>query len=348
VGENPRESPRKIQRSKSRRGPLGKEIDFVKVHAGWDELVFIYGDQLPKGREVKISLEILRKPSIRGIEVGILYPPAGAGDLLIKMIDDTTQGFIPMCGGITQGIGKAIVETSIGEYFGIETSEGKNRVVLETDSGLIPIEIEVKNHRAQYVVTDMQSYVRDRYEHGVGIIDVEGISCVNVGVQDKANEYLALDVAELSKRYPDVNFWNREKATLDALERIYTHFLHQQGLPLACLYGIVYEVERTEPPKSVRTVFRFYPWDYAPGDDLEFGCGTGTVSIGMALQRRGQVDFSSGKEELTIHVGGEHLPEDFRVRTRLILEGNKQKVTGAWFSHDRIELVASGKVYLRD
>lgn len=325
-----------------------REIDFVKVHADWDELVFIFGDQLPKGWEVKVSLEILRKPSIRGIEVGILYPPSGAGDILIKMIDDTTQGFISMCGGITQAIGKTIVETSIGEYFGIKTSEGKNRVVLETSSGLIPIEIEVKNGKVQCVVTDMQSYVRDRYEQGVGIIEVDGISCVNLGVGDKSKEYLALDVAELSKRYPDLNFWSREKTTLDALEYIYAEFLHQQGLTPGCLYGIVYELEKTEPPKSVRAVFRFYPWNYAPGDDLEFGCGTGSVAIGIALQRKRQIDLSSGKEELTIHVGGAHLPENFRVKTRLMLKGNKQEVTGAWFSHDRIELVASGKLYLRN
>jgi len=322
-----------------------KEIDFVKVHAGWDEIVFVYGDQLPQDREVDISLSILRKPSIRGIEVGILYPSTDSADIRIKMVDDTTQGYIPMCGGITQSIGKAIVETSIGDYFGIRTGEGINRIVLETDAGFIPIDVEVKNGTVQRVVTDMGSYLADCYKRGIGLVDIKGMGFVKVGIKPDSMEYLVLDVDELSRQYPNVNFWKREKATLDVLDHVYNTFLRREGITSDFLYGILYKMEATDPLKTVRAVFRFYPWNYAPGDELEFGCGTGTIAIGIALQKRGQISFSNETEKLAITVGGEHLSENIRVRTQLTLEGTKHRATGAWFSHDLIELVASGKIY---
>ncbi len=50
--------------------------------------------------------------------------------------------------------------------------------------------------------------------------------------------------------------------------------------------------------------------------------------------------------ELSIVVGGEHLPDNTRVRTQLVLEGNPSRITEASFSHDCIELVASGTLYL--
>ena len=325
---------------------MKREIDFVKLHAGWDEIIFIYGDQLPEGEEVDISLSILRKPSIRGVEVGILYPPAGPGNIRIKMVDDTTQGYILMCGGLTQAIGKAIVETQVGNHFGIRTSDGTNRVCLETDAGLIPIDIEVKNNSVQKVVTDMRPYVDTCYKRGVELVDMKGMSLASVGVEKKGMEFLALDADELSKQYPNLNFWKQEKAALDALEEIYRDFLRQKGLPLGYLYGTVYKMEKTEPAKKVRAVFRFFPWNYTSRDYLEYACGTGTVAIGIAMHERGQIDFQNGAVDLFLEIGGEHLPVDIRVRTQLTVEGTNQRVTGAWFSHDPVEVVASGKLYL--
>jgi len=324
---------------------MKQALDFVKIHAGWDECIFIYQDQVTKGQELRTSLSLLRKPSIRGIEVGILSPPEGAGDIHVRIVDDTSQGFIRMCGGLTQSIGKAIVETHIGKRLGIRIVEGKNRVILETDAGLIPIEIEVKNGTVQKVVTEMSSYIADCYGRGVGLVEVEGMTLVNVGINEEEKEFLVLDVDELTKRFPKINFWTRETATLDTLEHIYRSFLDLHGMSLEFLYAVLYKLENRESKRTIRTVFRFFPWDYAPGDHLEYACGTGTTALGIALCERGQVDLSDGSENLLLTVGGKHLPEATRVKTQLTLEGTKDRITGAWFSHDRIELVASGKVY---
>ena len=96
-----------------------REIDFVKLHAGWDEVIFLYGDQVPKGKELEISLSFLKRPSLRGTEVGILYDPEEGGDIKVKMVDATSNDFISMCGGLTQALGKAVVETDkeLESYF---------------------------------------------------------------------------------------------------------------------------------------------------------------------------------------------------------------------------------------
>jgi hypothetical protein len=325
---------------------MRQALDFVKVHAGWDECIFIHGDQVPPERRIAASLSLLRKPSIRGIEVGILFPPEGSGDVRIKMVDDTSQRFIRMCGGLTQSLGKAIAETSIGKKLGIDINEGKNRVVLETDAGLIPIEIEIKTGTVQKVSTDMSSYVTDCYERGVELVEVEGMTLVNAGINEDEREFLVLDVNEVGKRFPQINFWSRDPATFDALEHIYRAFLALRNIPLDFLYGVLYESSDNLSGKTIRTVFRFFPWDYPPGDQLDYGCGTGTIALGIALYEQGRIQLSDGPKNLLLTVGGENLPEKTRVKTQLTLEGTKSRIQNAWFSHNLIELVASGKVYV--
>jgi len=124
---------------------MNKGIDFIKVHAGWDECIFLYGDQVPDGKELEVGLSLLQQPNIRGTEVGILYKPEVGGDIKIKMLDITNKGFIRMCGGLTQSLGKAVAETGIARYFNIKIQEPETKFVLETEIGPIPIRVDVIN-----------------------------------------------------------------------------------------------------------------------------------------------------------------------------------------------------------
>lgn len=321
-------------------------LDFIKVHAGWDEIIFVYGDQLPKGKEVDLSLSLLRKPSIMGIEVGILSPPEKNGDIRVRIVDNTKKDFIGMCGGLTQCLGKALVETEIAKKLGVRLTDGINRIELETDIGPIPIEIDIKNGKFQRVMTDMRSYVEDCYYRGVELLEIDGIKMVNVGVNRNEKEYLVLDLAELEKKYDDINFWKKDKSVLTILEEVYRAFLDHYRIPLEFLYGIIYSREGSTGRKSViRTVFRFYPWDYIPGDDLEFACGTGAIAIGIAMHESRQLSFSEKPENLLLKVGGEHLQQWMRVTTDLIIQGTEEKVMSAMFSHDLVEIIAKGRVY---
>ena len=40
---------------------MNKGIDFIKVHAGWDEIIFLYGDQVPDGKELEVGLSLLQR-----------------------------------------------------------------------------------------------------------------------------------------------------------------------------------------------------------------------------------------------------------------------------------------------
>lgn len=324
---------------------MASGFDFVKVHAGWDECIFIYGDQLPKGGELTLGLSFLRRPSIRATEVGILYPSETEGRVRVRMIDDTKKDFIGMCGGLTQSLGKAIVETDIGERLGIRIMDGTNSVTLETDAELIPIKIDVSDGVVRSVTTDMQSYVDGCYQRGVSLVEVDGMTLVNVGIDGQEKEFLVLDVDELLRRFPQVDFMTKDRAALDALETVYAAFADSLGMPLDYLYGVVYKVEEAGTAIRICTVFRFVPWDFQRGDRLEYACGTGTTALGIALYKRGQIAFADEPVEVLLTVGGEHLPEETRMKTRLTLTGTQNRVVGAWFSHDRIELVASGKLY---
>lgn len=324
---------------------MASGFDFVKVHAGWDECIFIYGDQLPKGKELALGLSFIRKPSIRAIEVGILYPSDTEGAVRVRMIDDTKKEFIEMCGGLTQSLGKAIVETDIGERLGIHITQGFNDITLETGCGPIPIRIDVRDGVVRRVITDMRSYVNDCYKRGVSLLELDGMTLVNVGIDGQEKEFLVLDAAELAKRFPQVDFFTRDQAALDALETVYAAFAQSLGIPLDFLYGAIYKVEEAGAITRIRTVFRFLPWEFQPGDRLEYACGTGTVALGIALHKRGQVVFKDGRKQVLMTVGGEHLPKKITVRTELALTGTREMVDGAWISYDQIEVVASGRIY---
>ena len=320
-------------------------LDFVKAHAGWDECVFVKGHQLPKGRELEVCLGLLEKPGIGGIETGILYPPRGNGDLRLKMVDNTAKGYIKMCGGITQTMGKVIAETDFTEDFGLSVKEGQNRVDLETDAGIIPIVISVKNGRAKAVKTDMSAYATDRYQRGVKVLEVNGVQVVSVGITETDREYLAIDVNEMQKACPGFSPWDKSPETLDALESVYKAFFDRQNLVFDHVYGILFQEEPKTGPKAVRAVFRFAPWTTGP-DDPEFGCGTGSVALAIALHALGRLDLENGSAEIHIQVGGPSIPQDRRVQSRMTVEGDASSLKSVWFSHNRIELVAKGKLYV--
>ena len=120
------------------------ELDYLKGHMGNNVIIFIYGDQVPEGKEVGIALELLEPNRVSGHEVGILYPPKQGGDLKTKIVGFTTRDFITACGGLTQVLGKAMVENHLKEPFRLPVQGPKTKILLETDSGLTEITVEME------------------------------------------------------------------------------------------------------------------------------------------------------------------------------------------------------------
>ena len=325
---------------------VGREVDFVKAHAGWDEIIFLYGEQLPDGKELEVGLSLLRRPSLRGTEVGILYQPEKSGDIRVKILDATSSDFVAMCGGLTQCLGKAVVETDIGARFNIKVTEPETEFVLETEAGPIPIRVEVSRGIARQVMTNMRSYVEKLYKCGVRAVRIEGISAVNVGVDPSRTGFLVLNTDVLKKEYPDVNFWEKREPALNVLKELYEGFIEQEDLGGSFLYGALYDMH-PERDGDARIIFRFLPTMYYQAIGYEEACGTGTIAVGIAMLNNGDIEIQNGKIEMLFEVGSASIVnKSEQITTALRMITKEGKVIDAEFSHNLIEIIAYGKVHI--
>ena len=326
---------------------MRREIDFVKVHAGWDEAIFLYGDQVPEGKELEVGLSLLKRPSLRGTEVGILYKPEQGGDIKVKMMDATSNDFISMCGGLTQSLGKAMVENGIGKRFGIRIKEPRTEFILETDAGPIPIEVEVDRHIAKQVTTNMQSYIKECYRYGVRQVKVRGIDAVAVGITPTRKEFLVFNMDSLNSEFPRLNFWRKEPGTLDVLKELYEDFITQENLTGSFLYGVLYDMH-PEGSGEARYIYRPLPIVYENIDkDIEMACGTGVTAVGIAMLVNGDLNLNDGTVEMLFEVGSKSIiGKPQQVETKLKIGINKGEIDNAEFSHSLIEMIACGKVYI--
>jgi len=326
---------------------MRRKIDFVKTHAGWDEVIFLHGAQVPEEEELKVGLSLLRRPSLRGTEVGILYEPETSGDIKVKILDITTNSYIDMCGGLTQALGKAVIETDIGERYGIEVEKPKTRFTLETEAGLFPISVDVTNNVATKITTNMRAYVEKRYRHGVRGMRVRGVDVINVGIEPSRMEWLIFNVDDLKRRYPEVDFWGKDRSALDVLKGLYEAFIEEQNLGKSFLYGALYDTH-PEGRGDARFVFRFLPSMYAPyyqGKGYEEACGTGTIAVGIAMVENSGIQDS--EREVLFELGsGRLIHNSQQVFTELGMTVKKGRVVDAEFSHSLVEVVACGQVYV--
>ncbi len=320
-----------------------KRIDFVKGHAGFDEIILLYGDQNEPGTELEVGLPLLFKPSLGAIEAGFLYPPEKGGDMKVRMIDSTSRDYITMCGGLTQVLGKAVVETDIGRYFKIRVTEPKTQIILETDSGAIPITIEVAHGAAKKVWANMKAYVDECYAGGVRPVKIGDVHAVNAGISPPRMEYLVARVDELERAYPGVDFWAKKQPAFDVLMSLYQAFMKNEKIPGDFFYGAFYDL-RPETRGNGRVMFRFSPTSFQENTRIEWTCGTGTVAIGLAMAANGDV-IGDGKTRILFEVGSHKIVGGKQMFTELALETAHSKVVDADFSHSLIEMLASGKIF---
>ncbi len=307
---------------------MTKTIDLIKGHMGGNEIILLYGDQIPKGKELEIAQSILKE--LGGDELGLFYKPEQGGDLKVKIVEISEPDYIPMCGGLTQVLGIALIETDFAEHFDIKINEPVTEVMLETDVGLVPLKIDVRRKK---VVTNMKAFVDRCYELGVQSIRIAGVNGVKVG------DYLVLNADDVKKVYPNVDFEKMDKETLRVLEKIDSMFIScfTPAPSDLALYDL-----HPEHGGDGRVVF---PWNISIGH-IEPSCGTGTTAVGIAMAERGEIEataetrllFESGGSPT---IGGPDMTE-LRVTTR---EG---RVVDACFSHSLVEILEIRKYTIRD
>lgn len=314
------------------------QLDFVRGHMGGNLIILLDGAQLPPGRELELAVKILGPNYLAGHEAGVLYRGENGADLSVKIAEPTAPSFISACGGLTQVLGKALIDTDFGERFNIKAEEPVSSFVLETGAGHAFITVDVRRGKAGRVVTDMGAFVHECYERGVGPVMLRGIPAVRAG------KFLVLNADAVRQRHPGADFevWDNLARTI--LSELQQEFIEQTGEP-----EYNYALYDWNPRQRGHVQVIFPHW--LPGDFMEPSCGTGSVAVGIALIESGELlshlNSFSGSPCLKLEAGGgiELGGPDI---TELFLQIDGGGVCGASFTHSLVEITATGRVWVGD
>lgn len=324
-------------------GTLGPSIEFVKGHCGWDILTLVPLNQIAQDHKLELALKIIDAPINGGLEVGFLGIGDSPEEILVKMVNSTTRTWIPMCGGMTQVIGKAIVETFFRDMLDVDINQPQLEYRLITDSGPIPIFIDIDNQRVKRVTTKMDNYLVHLYQQGIEPLMIQSVVVLRVG------KYIVFDIAELDKIHSAVDFTRRDTGEhLTIINSILQEFCDRQGI--WGVNGMLFD-QSPEAGGQFRVYPRFYSQDQtAASIPWEFQCGTGTVAVGAALAFYGLLSEGQDYDEASVIFewgNYQNTPDPYGIRTSILNYSlSERKLISASFSHSVVEIVAEGLITL--
>jgi hypothetical protein len=309
------------------------KLDFVRGHMGGNLIILLRGDQLPAGRELEIAVKLMGPNYLHAHEAGILYRTGTPGQIEVKIVEPTLPCFISACGGFTQVLGAALIETELGELFGVEQGASHAEALLLTGCGPTKLNIETLNHKAVRIMTDMECFVDECYERGVGPLHFHGVDVMQAG------KFLVVDAEKFSEACPEADFTCWNDPARDLMHRIQHDFMKETGEaePNVVLYD-------WSPLNGgdLRAVFPHYVQD----DFFEPSCGTGSVALGIALMASGELSRlqpgSTGRLTLNIESGG-GIELGGPEITLLEMNFDAGRVSSAVFSHSLVEVTAVGE-----
>jgi len=305
------------------------KVDFVKGHMGGNEIILVHASQIPKQHRVKAALSLMESPGLRGDQVGILEKPRAGGDVKVKIVDRTEKTYITMCGGLTQVLPRALMQTDLGRRYGI--SRTFKQLALETDLGIVKISVNKAKGKVT-THTDMTKFVQECYHYGISQIRVAGVDALKVG------EFLVVDAQVLRERYADANFEQMDAKEREILISLQKDYDKQKFLPRPNSNYSLFDIY-PEDPTHGRVVF---PHNITNGH-IEPSCGTGTTAVAVALAETKRTP--NGSVTLRFDSGGGPFlggPET----TEMQMEVENSRVKRAEFSHSLVEITANGKAWL--
>lgn len=308
-------------------------LDFVRGHMGGNLIILLRGEQIPEGTELETAVKLMGPNYLYAHEVGILYPGEKPGEIEVKVAEPSVPCFISACGGFTQVLGAALVETELGRHYGIDPSHNPVEAMLITGCGPTELKIDTDGHKALRINTNMDCFVRECYEKGVGAFSYGELKYMRAG------KFLVINADHFNAAYPGLDFIKWDQKTRDTLQAIQHDFMERTGEiePNVALYD--WHPERAG---DLRVVFPHYVQD----DFFEPSCGTGSVALGLAVLAAGELSHLNLSESgcLTLNIesgGGIELggPDITSLEIRTGSEG----VKAASFSHSRVEITATGE-----
>lgn len=312
------------------------QIDFVRGHMGGNRIILLFGEQLPAGREMEIAVKLMGPNYLYAHEAGILYPADQPNKIPVNIVEPTLPSFISACGGLTQVFGTALVKTDIGARLGLKKEDLCSEIILQTEYGFTIIKIENGNYENFTVWTNMDSFLEECYEHGIGPLELSGLQVMRSG------KFMLVNAERFRASYPEADFTNWNTETRSRLLAIQEQFLKQTGEvePNVALYDWC-----PERDGDMRIVFPHY----LRSDLIEPSCGTGTVALGVGLLAGDELQELMVKAGSRIKLrfesgGGIELGGPDLTTLELGIEDGRAK--SAVFSHSRVEITATGKVML--
>jgi len=297
---------------------------------GGNEIVLLWGD-VPADKELQIALAALRPPYNLGQDLGLLRKTNTENMLEVNMTWQFDDEYIEMCGGLTQVLGRALVDIpQLAAYFGIQIVEPAFTITLETKVGLIPITVEIEQGEVKRVLTDMTNYSEQCYREGIREVHVAGVSGMKVG------ESLVMNADKIINKYPTVNLERMDKNTLAILEHLQEEWQKKYSPGDSF---IIYDLH----PKDKGQARATFPHN-AANNYIESSCGTGTVAAGIAMLEQGEIKTQNGEARISFETGGEPTlggPD----LSDLILKVADNKVVKVEFSHSLIQSLVTGKIW---
>ncbi len=307
-----------------------RKIPFIKGQMGGNEIVLLDGNSVPIGNRLDIGLAILDPPSVRGHQAAVLYG-GGGNRLRAKIISVSGRGFISSCGGLTQVLGKALVDTDISDFFKLGLDEPINAVELETDAGLVPIINDGKR-----VISVMTAFVEECYELGVVPMQVAGVNVWRIG------KVLVVDGAKLRETYPEVRPDRFDRKTKTVLSSLQDEFLAAEFPGSDVGDFAVYDF-RPQHSGDGRVIF---PHKISVGH-IEPSCGTGTVAVGIAIAQEARPNSKQHELRLRFESGGNAAGIGGPDITEIWLATNdNERVMEARFSHSNVDIIATGHAWV--
>lgn len=300
------------------------EVFYVVGECGHDRCTVVHADDIPEEQHKQFALEVLDFK--KGLEVGMLYKQLPfPGHARLRVLDTTEMDWVPMCGGITQVIGKALIETALGDLF--ELKQG--RLDLLTDSGTVPIVVDTEG-----TITEMDRYAESLYKMGVQRGLAGSVPVVDVG------EFLVMRIEDLSEVHPGLDFTRRTPGEHLDIVNAYTKSC---GKTMTMLWDLVEDGYRLFP--------RFLD-ETAQKIPYEFQCGTGTVAFVIALTEighlfrdiphriQGNLEMEWGNIDVT--------PDPWGVRVSNVwYELVHNRVKSVSYNHSAVKIHEAGTLWLR-
>ncbi len=310
-------------------------IDFIKGHMGGNLILILDGRQIKEGSQVlATALATLERNRLFGEQAGVIYPSEKKNGLKALIVDITNRAFIPSCGGFTQVLGRALVETDLAERFGITIEDPVSTVMLDTEAGETPLTIHSEKGVFKKVESDMTSFARFLSDDGAMSVDLFGISSC------KAGYYLVQDAANLGERYPDADFEIMNPAAIKAISETQELF-HKKGFSRT-LHFSLYDKTSTNGG-DLRAVF---PHSVLTGH-IEPTCGTGSIALALGLLASGEGErlglVKNGVLNVRLESGGRPVMGGPDITT-VVMERSGNLIRRAVFSHSLVEITARGTV----